>query len=171
VPAASWCFREGITSEAQLWRGFLGSSRPKTAEQTLPAHPLLKFTQAPSRTGKVLPLGLVGLSEQAHVGVQVHPLGPLGERLHCIGADPESLSYLLGASRSGPSCPCAGSRSAGRSSADAGNTSPAVRNRHPPAAPCTRADEPGSLSPEVASSHPKGTGSFFFRLILPITSS
>ena len=54
----------------------------------------LQFVQPLPHAGQFLPVGCVVLPEQPHVGLVVHPLWPLGERLQHIGAAPGALLDL-----------------------------------------------------------------------------
>ena len=98
----------------------------------------------------MLHLGLVVLPQQLDVGVMVHPLWPIGERLHHVSASAQMLPDLLRPSESPVPLVLALALVAKVIAMPAQKILPRpVQLRHPPAAPGSWADEPGALSPEV----------------------
>src|SRR5215208_2630383 len=69
----------------------LPNKPPNRTLTQLPLHPV----QPLPHTGKLLHLGLVVLPEHPHVGVMVHSLGSLRERLHHVSAAAEPLPDCL----------------------------------------------------------------------------
>src|SRR5215216_3693527 len=99
----------------------------------------------------MLPLGLVVLPEQPHIGIVVHPLWPLGERLHHVGTAPETFPDLLCAPQGPVLLILALALVAEVVAVPAQEILPRpVQDRHSPAALRPGTDEPGTLSPEVA---------------------
>ena len=99
----------------------------------------------------MLYLGLIVLRAQPHVGVVVHPLWLVGERLHHVRTTPEARPDLLRPSESTGVLVLALALVSEVVAVTAREILPRpVQDRHPPTAPIPGADEPGALSPEVA---------------------
>src|SRR5215216_1294917 len=99
----------------------------------------------------MLHLGLVVLPEEPHVGVLVHPLGPLRERLHHVWTPAQLLPYLPRPPQGPVVLVLALALVAQVVAVAAQEVLPRpVQDRHSPAARTPRTDEPGALSPEVA---------------------
>src|SRR5215204_4800845 len=99
----------------------------------------------------MLHLGLVVLPEQPHVGVVVHPLWTLGERLQHVGTPTQALPYLLGPSQGPVHLVLALALVAEVVAVPAQEIlSLSVQNGHSLSAGHSRTDEPGPFSPEIA---------------------
>src|SRR5215217_5172691 len=124
----------------------------ETVEQTLlVAHLLLQFVQTLLYRSQVLHLGLVVLPEQPHVGVVVHPLWTLWERLHRVGTPTQPLPDLLRPPQGSVIFVLALALVAEVVAVPTQEILPLpVQDRYPPPARNSRADEPGPLSPKVA---------------------
>src|SRR5918993_1498214 len=116
----------------------------------------------------MLYLGLIVLRAQPHVGVVVHPLGLIGNRLHHFRPPSKPLSDLLRPPQGPVLIVLVLALVAQVVAVPTQEILPRpVQDCHPPPTCHSRTDEPGGLSPKVAGPPPQ---EYRFLYVLPLTT-